>query len=428
MATLALSVAGQFVGGALGGPLGATIGRALGALAGSVVDNQLFGSKPRTVAAAGSDIRLQGSAEGGPIPRLYGWNRFTGNIIWATELEEVTHEASGAKGVGQSEDTKTTTILANFAVGLCEGEVHRLGRIWADGELLETEELNFRFYRGTETQGPDSLIEAKQGAGNAPAYRGLCYLVFEQLDLTPFGNRIPNLAVELCRVVGELEPAITAVTVIPGATEFGYDPQPRVRVLGRGATANENAHVYPNVSDWTLSIDELTALCPNLRQVSLVVAWFGDDLRCGQCTVSPRVESASREVKGAEWRVSGARARRRAGGLGVRGAVGLWRHALGCGRAGGDRRPQGARAGGDALSDDPDGHRGGEQPAEPLHGPRGAAGISVARTDHCRPGAWPAGNARQDGGRGGAGRPILRQRGAGGLLALGRTRQLQRPS
>ena len=33
MATLALSLAGQFVGGAVGGPIGATIGRALGALA-----------------------------------------------------------------------------------------------------------------------------------------------------------------------------------------------------------------------------------------------------------------------------------------------------------------------------------------------------------------------------------------------------------
>ena len=132
-------------------------------------------------------------------------------------------------------------IAASFAVALCEGEVQRLGRIWADGQLLDTAGLTLRFYRGTEDQGVDSLIEAKQG-GNAPAYRGLCYLVFERLPLAPFGNRIPNIAVELCRVVGELEPAIRAVTVIPGATEFGYDPVPRVRVIGPGVTANENTH------------------------------------------------------------------------------------------------------------------------------------------------------------------------------------------
>src|SRR3569623_3574210 len=303
MATLALSVAGQFVGGLVGGPIGATLGRALGALAGSVVDNAIFGSKPVVATPSGSDINLQGSAEGGPIPRLYGWNRFTGNIIWATQLEEVTQQSAGAKGTSNA--TSTTTVLANFAVGLCAGEVSRLGRIWADGELLETAALNLRFNRGSEDQLPDSLIEAKQGSGNAPAYRGLCYLVFEQLDLTPFGNRIPNLAVELCRVVGELEPAIRAMTVIPAASEVGYDPVPRVRFVGPGSTANETAHLYSNVSDWTWSIDELQALSPNLEHVSLVVAWFGDNLDCGSCTVAPRVEDSSRVIDGADWTVTG---------------------------------------------------------------------------------------------------------------------------
>ena len=76
--------------------------------------------------------------------------------------------------------------------------MQRLGRIWADGNLLDMQAVNFRFYAGSETQTPDSLIELKQGTGNAPAYRGLCYLVFEGLDLTPFGNRIPNLG---CRTL-----------------------------------------------------------------------------------------------------------------------------------------------------------------------------------------------------------------------------------
>jgi hypothetical protein len=303
MATLALSLAGQVVGGAVGGPIGATIGRALGALAGSAIDGMLFGEKPQTQVAAGADIRLQGSTEGAPIPRLYGWSRVTGNIIWATELEEVTTETSGGKGTSQPTESETT-ILASFAVGLCEGEVHRLGRIWADGQVLATEGLTLRFYRGSETQLADSLIEARQGA-DAPAYRGLCYLVVERLPLGPFGNRIPNISVELCRVVGELEPAIRAVTVIPGATEFGYDPTPRVRVVGPGATVNENAHQSAATSDWTLSLDELTALCPNLEHVALVVAWFGDDLRASHCTIAPRVEASVRDVSGTSWSVAG---------------------------------------------------------------------------------------------------------------------------
>ncbi|MBE0581825.1 glycoside hydrolase/phage tail family protein [Devosia sp.] len=299
MATLALSLAGQFVGGFVGGPFGATIGRALGALAGSAVDGLLFGEKAERT---GSDIRLQGSSEGGAVPRLYGWSRLSGNIIWARDLELLGGENAGAKGFGQEQDEDV--VGASFAVAFCEGAVHRLGRIWADGQLLDTQGLTLRFYRGTEDQLPDGLIEATQG-GVAPGYRGLCYLVVEQLPLNRFGNRIPHLSVELCRVVGDLEPSIRAVTVIPGATEFGYDPAPRVRIVGRGQTAGENTHLSASVSDWTASIDELMALCPNLEHVALVVAWFGNDLRCGHCAIGPRVEAAERSVLGADWSVMG---------------------------------------------------------------------------------------------------------------------------
>lgn len=296
MATIALSLAGQFAGGLIGGPIGATIGRALGALAGNAVDNLLFGESSDAV---GSDIRLQGSSEGGAVPRLYGWSRLSGNIIWARELEMI-GDSAGAKGFGgESEDE----VGASFAVAFCEGEVHRLGRIWADGQVLDTEGLTLRFYRGTEDQLPDGLIEASQG--EAPAYRGVCYLVVEQLPLGQFGNRIPQLSVELCRVVGDLEPNIRAVTVIPGASEFGYDPMPRVRLAGPGKTLGENTHVSRRVSDWTYSIDELTDLCSNLEHVSLVIAWFGNDLRCANCAVGPRVEAASRDVLDVEWSVMG---------------------------------------------------------------------------------------------------------------------------
>ncbi len=298
MATLALSLAGQAVGGLVAGPFGATVGRALGALAGSAIDAALFAEKPAK--PVGADIQLQGSSEGAGIPRLYGWSRLAGNIIWATELERLSGESQGGKGTSEAEQD---TIAVSFALGLCEGEVARLGRIWADGQLLEIEGLSLRFYPGSQTQAVDPLIAAVQGM--APAYRGLCYLVFEQLPLTAFGNRIPSITVELCRVVGELEPAIRSVTVIPGATEFGYDPEPRVRLVRPGETGNENAHLSSRRSNWSLSLDELTELCPNLEHVGLVVAWFGSDLRCGDCRVEPKVEAASRTVRGTSWSVAG---------------------------------------------------------------------------------------------------------------------------
>jgi hypothetical protein len=304
MATLALSVAGQFAGGLLGGPIGATVGRALGALAGSAVDGLLFGQRDQAAEGPLFDVRLGASSEGLAVPRLYGWGRLSGNIIWARELIRHVSETAGSKGLSPAPE-ETEEILASFAIAFCEGEVARLGRIWADGQLLDTRGLNLRFYHGDEDQAPDSLIEAVQGSGNAPAYRGLCYLVVENLPLSRFGNRIPQLSAELCRVVGDLEPSIRAVTIIPGATEFGYDPAPRVRILGPGAGASENAHLIAGTSNWSWSLDELQALCPNLEHVALVVSWFGDDLRCDTCTIAPRVEGVDRTIEGAEWSVGG---------------------------------------------------------------------------------------------------------------------------
>src|SRR5690606_7321119 len=144
----------------------------------------------------------------------------------------------------------------SFAVAFCEGAVSRLGRIWADGQILDTSQITLRFYAGSETQQVDSLIEAKQGAANAPAYRGVCYIVFERLLLGQFGNRIPNISAELCRTVGELEPEVRAINVIPGAGEFVYDPAPRVRIVSPGVTASENTHLAKAETDWSLSIDE----------------------------------------------------------------------------------------------------------------------------------------------------------------------------
>lgn len=51
-------------------------------------------------------------------------------------------------------------------------------------------------YTGDETQLPDPLIVSFQGAQFTPAYRGLCYAVWEDLPLADFGNRMPNMRAE----------------------------------------------------------------------------------------------------------------------------------------------------------------------------------------------------------------------------------------
>ena len=73
--------------------------------------------------------------------------------------------------------------FANFAIGLCEGEIAEVRRVWADGKELDLGKMTLRVHRGDETQAADPLIVAKEGADRALAYRGLAYVVFERLAL-----------------------------------------------------------------------------------------------------------------------------------------------------------------------------------------------------------------------------------------------------
>ena len=315
MAALVLSVAGAAAGKAVFGPAGAIAGRLIGALAGNAIDQVLFATH-RQRALDGprlADLTVMASTAGAPIPRLYGRARLSGQVIWATNLEEVVNTSSqttrtGGKGMGGGGSTVTTTTttysyFANLAVALSEGPIGAVERVWADGSELDLTGLTLRVYTGDETQTPDPLIVAKEG--DAPAYRGLAYVVFERLPLENFGNRIPQLSFEVVRGVGRLEQMARAVTLIPGATEFGYEPATVVQLAGPGQSMPENRHITYAPSDVIASLDALQAVAPNLERVAIVVAWFGTDLRCGQCRVLPSIDNAAKSTSGGTWSVAG---------------------------------------------------------------------------------------------------------------------------
>src|SRR5690606_3877264 len=110
---------------------------------------------------------------------------------------------------------------------------------------------------------------------------------------------------EVLRPVGRLEKAIRAVTIIPGASEHGYDPAVVSERTGAGARRLINRNIFHADTDWAASIDELQALCPNLERVALVVSWFGTDLRAGHCRIVPGVETALRDGESRPWSVLG---------------------------------------------------------------------------------------------------------------------------
>jgi hypothetical protein len=303
MATLVLQTVGSVIGSFFG-PVGSAIGSAIGATAGAAIDQALLSPTVKRSGPRLDNLAILSSTEGAPIPRLYGTMRLGGEIIWATALEEkVTKKKVGPKGARQT--LTEYSYYANVAIGLCEGPVAHVRRVMADGKPLDMAGVVMRVYRGDEAQMPDPLILAKRGGAGAPAYRGLAYVVFERLPVEAFGNRVPQFTFEVVRPVGGIEAMLRAVTLIPGAGEFVYDDRVVKAVPRRGVTQAVNRHIPGEGSDLIAALDQLQALCPRLERVSLVVAWFGDDLRANRCTVAPRVETASKATSPAQWSVDG---------------------------------------------------------------------------------------------------------------------------
>ncbi len=317
MAQLVLTAASGLVGaiGKIG--VGTIIARTAAATAAGFaaqgLTNVILG--PRKREAEGPRLEtfsVQASTEGAGVLRVWGRARVAGQIIWAArfkETSETTTETAGGKGGPSVETTATEYAYSiSFAVGLCEGPIDRIGRVWADGRPLDLSKLTMRMYHGTEDQTPDDLILAVEGA--APAFRGLAYVVFEDLPLADFGNRIPQLAFEVERsLISEdpdaLENALTAVSVIPSSGEFVYGVTPVRRTEGEGVSITENKRAGGPGTDFTVAMDNLQGVAPNVSSAALIVAWFGDDLRAGACRLRPGVETPVKASAPYEWSAGG---------------------------------------------------------------------------------------------------------------------------
>jgi hypothetical protein len=317
MATLVLSAAGAALGAGFGGTIlglsGAVIGRAIGATLGRAIDQRLLGAGSDPVDVGRVDrLRLTAAGEGAPIGQVWGRMRIGGQVIWATEFRESVQSRRSGKGSPRPK-VNEFSYSVSMAVALCEGEILRVGRIWADGNEISPRSLNMRVYTGSETQLPDAKIQAVEGAGNAPAYRGLAYVVIEDLQLAPYGNRVPQFSFEVFRAAQgpavdpaeTLSSAIQAVALIPGTGEYGLATTPVSFRFSLARSRQTNMHSPSGLTDFATSLLHLDEELPSVRSVSLVVSWFGGDLRCGSCDIEPKVEQKRFDGRGMPWRAGG---------------------------------------------------------------------------------------------------------------------------
>lgn len=224
---------GATIGFFIGGPAGALAGAQYGLLAGSL----LFpGSLPSVQGPRLEDFERLHADPGSPIPIVWGTAAVAGFRLYLGPVTEIAStEEVGGKG-GPSQEVTTFTYLQTLAIGLCEGPIRGVLRIWENGTLMydvrpqqsdESDEEysarvemsavyqdSFVLYLGDDQQLPDPTIEAEQGAGHVPGFRGLAYIVFPNRELkADQGNRHPIFKIELSTVQhGSAESTIVAFT------------------------------------------------------------------------------------------------------------------------------------------------------------------------------------------------------------------------
>ncbi len=303
MASLAFSaigssIGGSLLGGVLGNTIGASLGKAAGAYLGNRVDQMLFGSDMEpTKSDPREKLRFTNSYIGKSVPQVYGRSRLAGQIIWAKQIIAKANKETGYD------------YFSSFAVALCEGEVHRIGRIWANNQIVNMDTSTYRFYSGSNRQEQDPLILDDLGEYRTPAFRGVCYIVFDNLDLAPFGNSIPNFEFEVFRHSKnkahlEMKDHVTAVSIIPGTGEYALESEKVEIDQGYGEGSVVNVHRAGSLTDFDHAIEQLQTDSPNVQSSSLVVSWFGDDLRCAHCQIMPKVEQVDYDAN-LPWSVNG---------------------------------------------------------------------------------------------------------------------------
>ncbi|MBE7500053.1 MAG: hypothetical protein HS113_07025 [Verrucomicrobiales bacterium] len=162
--------------------------------------------------ALGKDPSTLATDEHGrPVPYLAGRARL--GLTWISEPWGV-RSVPVRKKVGKKRQTVGYNYFASFAGMLCVGPVQTLHAIIVDDETAWEGPLNagsndsaeitvegrgsLTLYWGTATQGVDAELA---GSGvEHPAYRGQCYVVFNDWLLGENRNQVPGIQFELTRL------------------------------------------------------------------------------------------------------------------------------------------------------------------------------------------------------------------------------------
>lgn len=205
--------------------------------------NKQFGAKEQkpTTQRIG-ELAQQTAKEGESRPMIWGRVRpISGNVMHSSTPRIITREVQGQSSGGGKGGSKKEPkqfeerVFRTYAIRICEGPITAIMRVWRNNKLVYDARgttwgavnngvfLNrARFYLGGWTQMPDAALESIWGAGNVPAYRGTCYMVVPDEDLTDLGGAVPQYVFEVERAEGvALTSLLYNVECIEGAKSTG---------------------------------------------------------------------------------------------------------------------------------------------------------------------------------------------------------------
>ena len=126
-----------------------------------------------------SDFQINSASYGEVVPVVLGTTRLSGNII---QWEDFTaHEHRTSQRVGKGGKKKATSISYTYtvavAIGLCEGPIKRIGKVWLDKETYQypNDKIGLTAYLGEVGQAPWPYVVSKHPDRALP-YSGLCYM------------------------------------------------------------------------------------------------------------------------------------------------------------------------------------------------------------------------------------------------------------
>ncbi|MDZ5762223.1 putative phage domain protein [Candidatus Cyrtobacter comes] len=285
----------------------AIIDRKIGKLAGALIKDTIFGNtETRSFDSRLGGLLVKTPTYGSKIPFLYGAAIMPGEIIWTSKLEEITNSQERTSG-GKTSRVKRIHVSfyyrISLAISICSGPISELKNIFANGIRLEQSAYKIRIYSGSEHQMPDPLIESIEGIGNVPAYRGIAYIIFEDLDLSEFENKLPEFTFEVVKIATHpnaqnLQNSLKEIILLPGHGEFTYEIKPHTMFEGdyigdkwiqRGKGAYVNVNNCKKEADSIYSLEKLFKIFPNLEWISVTVAWFCSEINIKDAKIEPKI-------------------------------------------------------------------------------------------------------------------------------------------